>query len=163
MQRLVRILDHGQAAGQGNGAETGAAVVQVPRQHDSHDALPERCGRGAEEGVDGRPAGVLARAPAQLDKAVGQEHVVVRRRDENLSRLYHVAVAGVAHRQRTLVVEDLRHRLSARGRTCTTTNTDAERFPGSRRTSSFRTSIEPAEPPTTTMSRLRSGIIPRPA
>jgi hypothetical protein len=89
--------------------------------------------------------------------------VVVRRRDENLSRLYHVAVAGVAHRQRTLVVEDLRQPALGEGEDVYDYEHRRREVSGEPGTSSFRTSIEPAEPPTTTMSRLRSGIIPRPA
>jgi hypothetical protein len=80
---LPGILDDRDASGLLDGGQAGGPVIQDARQHDADDAGPEGARRRAEQDVDRRPVQVLAGTSVHPHRLLGQEQMMVRRRDVN--------------------------------------------------------------------------------
>ena len=107
VRRVPRRLHYGDAAAPLYGEEAGRAVAEEPREDDADDAAPVVDGGRAEEGIDGRPAPVLAGAERDADAIFDEEEVPVRRRHVDPPALDGHAVLGGYGRERPPVGQDL--------------------------------------------------------
>jgi hypothetical protein len=104
---LRRVLHDGYAALVLDRDQPRRSIAQLAGQDDPHDLLPERCRRGAEEGVYCGPAEILLRTPQQPDAVALHDHVQVRRGDIDMPCPYLLPIAWLAGGQGTRMVQQV--------------------------------------------------------
>src|SRR4051812_35719350 len=80
-QRVRWVLNDRHATLSLDSRETGCAVVEISREHDTDHAWTERDSRAAEHRVDCRPIPVLLRTPDDMQSVAAEKQMVIGRSD----------------------------------------------------------------------------------
>ena len=152
-ERLVGILDDGDAAGRLDRRDPGRSVVERSRQHDADHAWAVLPRGGSEQRIDGGTNAILRGGVHRPHAAVEHDQVLVGWSDVDPSVLERLSVGRMRGRQASGRLRISGSRLRPR-ETCRTTNTEACRSRGRSATTRLIASTPPADAPMTMTSCL---------
>jgi hypothetical protein len=98
-ERLVRILDYGNAAGFLHRGQARCPVVERPRQYNPDDSRAIHARRRSKQWINSWTTAVFRRAVSDADLARLDDEMVIRPDNIYLSILERIAVLGVKSRK----------------------------------------------------------------
>ena len=105
--RVVRILDHHEAAGLANRDESCHPVLEHPGHQHADHVRTVLCRRGAKQLVDRRARMILACTTPEHEVLAAEQQMIIRRRQVDVAALHALALLGPRDRQRRRAAQDL--------------------------------------------------------